>query len=319
MSVKSIKITFISTVYNESKSIKKFLKSLDNQKRLPDEVIIVDAASTDGTADIIRMYPFKRIKNVKVLIKKGNRSVGRNEAIKHARYQIIACSDSGNILDALWLKHITEPFKNNGIDVVSGFYQGKANTVFQQAVIPFALVMPDKVKSNDFLPATRSIAFTKKIWEQAGKFNESLSHNEDFAFAHALKKHNAIMYFEKKAIVYWLPRNSIREAYIMFLRFAYGDAEARLYRPKVVVLFIRYLLAVILAMSAIITVTPEFFALLLLGVVFYSYWAMAKNYRYVNGAKAGAYLLLLQYTSDIAVMHGTIFGILGIWDIRKTQ
>src|SRR6185437_12673858 len=130
----------------------------------------------------------------------------RNEAIRHATGDVIVCTDAGNILDKDWVEKITEPFEvlsktephpspllkgegiNKNIDVVAGYYEAIARTVFQKCVVPYAFVMPDKVDPNNFLPATRSVAFTKKIWEKVGGFDERLSHNEDYAFAKALQK-----------------------------------------------------------------------------------------------------------------------------------
>lgn len=51
-----MKVSFITTVFNEEKTIGSFLESLFKQTKLPDEVIIVDAGSTDGTISRIRNY-----------------------------------------------------------------------------------------------------------------------------------------------------------------------------------------------------------------------------------------------------------------------
>ena len=48
------KISFITTLYNEADSVAVFLHTLLKQSRVPDEIIIVDGGSTDGTADIIK-------------------------------------------------------------------------------------------------------------------------------------------------------------------------------------------------------------------------------------------------------------------------
>src|SRR5438477_12136813 len=119
------KISFITTVFNEATSIEEFLDSLINQTIMPDEIIIVDGGSNDGTLKKIKDLKLK-FKNYKgkfvILEKSGNRSVGRNEAIKRANGEIIISSDVGCILDKNFIKKITDPFKNKKIDVASGFY-----------------------------------------------------------------------------------------------------------------------------------------------------------------------------------------------------
>jgi len=307
-----MKISLITTVFNEEKTIDRFLTSIFQQSKLPDEVLIVDGGSKDGTVKSIKdkLASSKYKGKFHISIKEGNRSVGRNEAIMHATGDIIACSDAGNILDKKWIERITEPFRNKNIDVVAGYYEGLAKNIFQKCLIPYALVMPDKVDSNTFLPATRSIAFTKAIWEKTGGFDERLSHNEDYAFARKLKDVGARIIFAKDAIVYWIPRNTFKEAFIMFFRFAYGDAEAEIYRPKVVFLFSRYVLGTALIIFFFIIHSHLILNSIYFIFILYILWSILKNYRYVNHWKAFYLLPLLQFTADFAVILGTITGLL---------
>src|SRR3989338_7358403 len=156
-----MRISFIATIFNEEKTIEVFLTSVLSQSILPDEIILVDGGSTDATVEKVQNAKFK-VQNYnvkfKIIVKRGNRSVGRNEAITHARGDIIVCSDAGCELDKDWIKHITKPFKDMSVDVVAGYYKGKSQTIFQKCLIPYVLVMPDRVDLNNFLPATRSMA-----------------------------------------------------------------------------------------------------------------------------------------------------------------
>ena len=310
-----MKVSFITTVYNEEKTIKKYLDSLYKQTQLPGEIIIVDGGSSDATVNVLSSFKQQISKKQKkpvinFSVKKGNRSVGRNEAIKQATGDIIACSDSGNILDQNWIKNITSPFSDLKVDVVAGYYKGLAKTVFQKCVIPYALVMPDKVDPNNFLPATRSVAFKKSLWKKIGGFNEAFSHNEDYVFARSLKDAGATIYFAKNALVYWLPRNDLRTTFIMMWRFARGDAEARIFRPKVAFLFARYLIGAALLLFSLITKSIPGLLLLMGLLFFYISWAILKNYRYVKDLRAIYFLPVIQFTADAAVLSGTLQGLM---------
>jgi glycosyltransferase involved in cell wall biosynthesis len=315
--------TFIATVLNEENTVEQLLKSLKRQTVLPREIIISDGGSSDNTAEITRNYIsiFRKLNvELKLIVKKGNRSVGRNIAIREAKGKIILCSDAGCILDENWVKEISKPFTNPDMDVVAGYYKGKAKTIFQRCLIPYVLIMEDRVNPNSFLPASRSLAFTKSIWEKVGGFPEKLSHNEDYFFARRLRSRGAVITFQKEAIVYWLPRNNIADTFNMFYRFAYGDAEAGLFRPKVLFIFVRYILFLLMLIAGLFLKEYLILNTLYLTLFMYIVWSILKNYRYVRDLRAFYYLPLLQLISDIAVLAGTTLGsIHKIWDTQKTQ
>lgn len=311
--MKQTKLSLITTVFNEQNTIIKFLQSVFEQSKLPDEIIIVDGGSTDNTLSEISKFKFPKIENtpnIKILFKKGNRSIGRNEAIKNAKGEIILSSDAGNVLDKYWIENIIKPFNNKQVDVVAGYYKGVSKNIFQKSLIPYVLVMEDKINEKEFLPAARSMAFKKTIWKKAGGFDERLSHNEDYAFAHKLKAINAKIAFEKKAIVNWIPRKNLKEAFIMFFRFAFGDGESGILRDKVLLIFARctfylYLITLFFLIKSLLLLS-----LISIFSVAYILWSINKNYRYVKNPKAFIFLPILQIISDIAVLAGTGLGVI---------
>jgi len=360
-----VKTSYICTVFNEEKTIKEHLNSLLNQSKLPDEIIIVDGGSTDKTASVILVsvaHPGslshnnkterfwtsqnddknkkKKIK-IKFIVKPGNRSVGRNEAIKQAKGDIILISDAGCTLNKQWVENIVKPFSDKSVDVVAGYYASHVKSIFQKCLIPYVLVMPDKVDPETFLPATRSMAIKKSVWEELGGFDERFSYNEDYVFAKQLRKKGYKIFFQKNALVYWQPRKTLKQAFIMFFNHALGDAESRIFRPKVILIFFRYLiffsLLSLLPMSPIChpersdrmgffgmhhTVRPFGCGLrMTIGIIaiitLYILWSILKNYRYIKHPGALFWLPVLQITSDVAVLSGAIIGLIKILRIKK--
>lgn len=299
-----MKISFVTTVLNEEKTIDALLESLLGQTLKPDKIIIVDGGSTDATPSIISNKKFKPVTKV------GNRSVGRNEGIRQATGEIIVISDAGCILDKDWIKNIVRPFLNPEVDVVAGYYEGRPKTIFQKCVVPYVLIMPDKVDESNFLPAARSMAFRKSIWEKVGGFPEKYSHNEDYIFAKELKRIGANIVFAKNAVVYWIPRSNLTEAFIMFFRFALGDAEAHIFRPKVILIFIRYFIGTMVLFLFFIFKAYFILNTLYLALFSYFFWSVFKNYRYVRNWQAVFILPVLQLASDLAVLSGTVLGLL---------
>lgn len=129
-----MKSSIVVTFFNEAENIVSFLESVERQSVLPDEVVLVDGGSTDATVE--KTNQFIKVSKSKIryqiVVKKGNRSVGRNEAIRRARNEIIACTDVGCILDEDWLKNILKPFEKSNVGVVAGYYDARTETNFQK-------------------------------------------------------------------------------------------------------------------------------------------------------------------------------------------
>lgn len=299
-----MKVSFITTVFNEEEIISKFLDSLLAQSKLPDEIVIVDGGSSDSTVAKIKNSKFK------ILVKLGNRAVGRNEAIRKATGDIIVCSDAGCILDKSWLKNIAEPFKESKIDVVAGYYKPIARNAFQKCLAAYTCVMPDRVKPKNFLPSSRSIAFKKSAWQKVGGYPENLDTCEDLVFAKKLKKAGYKFKTRVDAIVYWPQRKNLKEAALQFYRYAEGDGKARYIRPQTPFLFLRYLIGG--GLLIIFFVFKSLFILYLISVILFLYllWSIGKNFKYVRHWQAVFILPTLQFTADFLVMAGFLKGLL---------
>ncbi|MCA9368934.1 MAG: glycosyltransferase [Pseudomonadales bacterium] len=291
-------VSLICTVLNEQETILPLLQSVSNQTRLPNETIIVDGGSTDKTVAVLKKEKkqFPHLK-LKIIQEKTNRSEGRNLAIKKAKYDTIAITDAGCILDQNWLEELVKKQLQTGADVVAGYYRSEPKTPFEEAVVPFTLVMPDKVDPLNFLPATRSMLITKAAFKKVGFFNPKLDVSEDYEFAHRLKTAHVSIVFAREATVIWLPRSTPSGFFKMVKSMALGDATAGIIRPKVYLIFIRYVIFVLLLS------TPLYFWLLMIA---YSIWAVSKNKKYVSSNEAYVWLIALQYIADIGVMVGTI-------------
>jgi glycosyltransferase involved in cell wall biosynthesis len=295
-----MKISLIVTTKNEEQSIDALFDSIQDQTHLPDEVIIADADSTDATIRHIQTYAKRLPLSIISLPADANRSVGRNRAIEKAKHEHILITDAGCVLHPEWIERMVKGFESN-VDVVAGFYQGKATNIFERCIIPYVLVMPDKLNIHTFLPATRSMGMKKSVWKAIGGFDEQHRYAEDYEFARKLQEKKYQIKVIPDAIVYWRPRSTLQKFARMIYEHAYGDGYSHTWRPKVWVIYIRYFLFL-----SFLLVFPLVSVLLFGSYLLYS---IAKNYRYVSHWKSCFYLPLLQVTSDLAVMWGTLQGI----------
>lgn len=311
-----MKISVCVTTLNEEASIAKLLDSLISQSNKPDEIVIVDGGSVDDTINIITHYQ-KRYKGIKILKEECSRAKGRNLAVEVSRNQIIAMTDAGCIAKKDWLKKISLPFENN-IDVAAGFYEMSYKNKFQKACSFFLGTLPNKFDAQ-FLPSTRSIAFTKEIWERVGGFPESLNGAaEDTIFNLRLINNNAKISRVKNSVVEWGMPGDIKEFFNKIFTYAKGDAKSKVWifpnkgvtshNIKALFILFRYLIALyLLYISIFYNVTPLFLAL----IIIYLFWAFRKVFLAFGDYKAALWGPVLQVASDIAVIFGFISGLKG--------
>ena len=56
-----MKVSLITTVRNEAATADRLIRSIRDQNRVPDEWLVVDGCSTDGTAEIFEGEPRCRV------------------------------------------------------------------------------------------------------------------------------------------------------------------------------------------------------------------------------------------------------------------
>ena len=90
-----LKVAVYITSYNQRAYLKEAIDSVLTQTRLPDEIIIVDDASTDGSRELIEDYHIQYPKLVKPLFHKSNQGVSRtrNDALQMVASDLVTNLD----------------------------------------------------------------------------------------------------------------------------------------------------------------------------------------------------------------------------------
>jgi glycosyltransferase involved in cell wall biosynthesis len=300
----ALKISLICTVYNEEKTIATLLESIENQTRVPDEIIIVDAGSKDNTVPIIRNFTNKL--PIKLIISSGvNVSTGRNIAIRNTLYDIIASTDGGCEIDKYWLQNIIKPFEDKNVDIVSGVYTPLVESEFQEIVSYMIFPEIEKLDSRNFNPSSRSIAFKKKAWESVGGYPEYLMTAEDTLFDLNLRKAGFRFSLAKDAIVSWRIRENRKDLFKMFFRYAIGEGVEFLFVKSY---FIRYLTFLTSLFTICLFWPNPYFWLLALPVLFFGIYV--KHLRKVKKFTIKRFFISLSVaiTIECAVFLGYVTG-----------
>jgi glycosyltransferase involved in cell wall biosynthesis len=266
--------TLVSTVFNEKRRLAQTLSDLDNQTIHPDEIIITDAGSTDGTYEELVEWGKRSASQVKILQQKGcNVAAGRNLAIRAAKNDLIVSTDFGCRFDKNWLKTITEPFSDPSVKVVGGAFgvlENDIDTLPAKAAYVMSGGYAVDVKAPWFIPSSRSIAYYREVFDKIGGYCEWLTlAADDLVYGKQIKalgynihtvEHKGVFWGRhKKAIGY------VKEAF----RYGLGDGEARVnqrsFFSNTIELLMRYALFIFLPLSIVLVLTGAAPAWLLLG------------------------------------------------------
>lgn len=315
-------LSLIIPVLNEADNIHLLLDSICQQTRMPDEVIILDGGSTDGTWEILNSY--KNRIPLKLIQWKGcNTSQSRNRMIEIARGDIILATDAGQFLSHNWIEALSAPLLNNPqLQVVGGFFVADCHSTFEIAMGALVTRLQTEINPQTFLPGSRCIAFRKAAWLSVDGYPEWLDYGEDMLFILKLRQRypNGIG-FAPQSIVYFRPRTSVGAFFKQYFNYATGDGKANLWRKRHLIRYATYLLLIPLIFVMGIYIHPLHWLWYLIGGAVYLYHPYRRLFTTIVSTqwriKIVTVLLVpaLRITGDTAKMFGYPVG----WCYRKKR
>ena len=198
-----MRVSVIVPVLNEETAVGPWSRRCSRQTRQPDEVVIADGGSNDGTRERLEQLA-TRHPRLKVIEGPGGIAANRNAAIRAATGEVIACTDAGCLPDPVWLEALVRPFES-GADWVAGFYRPVGKTTASTAAGVVMMTVLEEVDMDHFLPGGSSQAFTKQAWERVGGFPEGMNAGEDTLYGEQLRSAGYRPEFAPDAVVVLAP------------------------------------------------------------------------------------------------------------------
>ncbi|MCC6905232.1 MAG: glycosyltransferase [Anaerolineae bacterium] len=315
-------VSLIMTVLNEGESIRALLESLTVQTRLPDEIVVCDGGSTDGTRAVIDEYGTRL--PLRVVVQQGaNISEGRNRAIREAAYPIVAVTDAGVRLDPGWLEQLIAPLgADPRVMGVAGFFLPDAHTPFEVAMGATVLPEREEIDPVRFMPSSRSVAFRREAFERAGGYPEWLDYCEDLVFDFRFAALHGPFSFVPDAVAHFRPRSSLRAFWKQYYLYARGDGKAGLFLRRHLIRYLAYLALLPLILLSAVWFSPWWLILLAVGGLL----MVARPYRRLlhqwHGLTAQeklialAWVPMIRLAGDLAKIAGYPPGV--VWRFRHT-
>lgn len=204
------------------------------------EVVVVDA-SEGKLDDIYSQFP--KVHKVAFTLngtKKITIPEQRNVGVRAAKGDIIIFTDANCIPQDDWTKELLQPIFKDGESIVAGKTLSIGGGTMHD-------IIADTNKQASYINEcpTINLAFTKKLYEQIGPFDESLDFGSDVDFSWRVQDAGYKVRYNPRAIVrhdWGSAKQELKRSY------RYGAARARLYRKhknRIKYLFTRDITAVV--------------------------------------------------------------------------
>ncbi len=227
-SLDEMKISVVTPVKNESSNIALLLRSLLSQEVMPEEIIVADGGSQDGTPEIVESF-IKEGHPVRLFrMEHAYPGIGRNIAIENSKNDTIAMIDGGIIAERTWLKELSKVMKKDpSIDFVFGNCEPITDTYFKKCLSVILMPIPryinGKLVRGKFIS---SCLIKKSVWRTVGGFRD-LRAAEDRIFIEEVEKRGFKTIYAPEAVVHWLIPANPRETFDRYYTYSMHDMIAK--------------------------------------------------------------------------------------------
>jgi glycosyltransferase involved in cell wall biosynthesis len=208
--------SLIVTVRNEARHLRHLLDSIAPQQGIR-EVIVVDAMSSDGSADIAESYR-GQLPGLQVIRQACRRGEGRNLGAQRATGDLLLFTDGDCIANPFWAQRLVAAWGGApdrvvaGQTILTGYW---AFTKLHRVELPH--------RGQDTTWPSCNLAYPRALFERLGGFDPGFVTAEDIDLNFRAVRANATIVHAPDAIVYARARDSVGG----FLKQAYWNGYGR--------------------------------------------------------------------------------------------
>ncbi len=305
-------IAILIPCHNEERSIRATIDSCLRQTKMPDEIIVVNDGSTDGTAEILQSFGSK-IKVATIPVATGNKSHAQEYGLRFVTTDIFIATDGDTILGRHFTEYTLQNFEDPDVCAVGGYVRSMrynwitAGRAFEYAIgqnlyklgqsyIGFMLVIPGAAG------AFRTETFKKYITFD----HDTLT--EDLDFTYRLHKYGLRIGYDRRMIVFTQDPMTLH-SYVNQMRRWYGGGWQNLLKHRdLVARRFNMALELSLAYGEGIVFSSLLFLLPLINIRFFiqfilSYFALTTVFAIYSGIKERRWDLVFIPPAYIILMY----------------
>ena len=233
-------VTAVVPCRNEAAHIAALLDALVGQTHPPDDIIIVNDASTDATVEVVCAWHATHAQQVLRIVEGAGRgpAAAMNAGIRATDADIIMRFDGHSVPARDYLERCLEVLGPERMLVVGGVWQVApgADTAVARAI---AAVVSHPVGSggaqyraaNADGPDRVSVetvpfgTFPRAVWEQVGGFDEALAVNEDFDFNYRVRRAGWEVVLDRRITATYCARPHLGALARQYVRYGFWKAQ----------------------------------------------------------------------------------------------
>ncbi len=185
-----LKVSVVVPVYNAMRTLPRCLTALAELSPAPEEILLVDNGSTDGSLGYLEAFARERGRGSVRVLREPRRgaAAARNTGIRAARGAVVAFTDADCSPDPAWLRHATEPFADPAVGAVAGqVVAAPSASTLELLSALYTLQLPDQpARREQWTPweggyPTANLTVRRALLDELGGFDERVGiYGEDY-------------------------------------------------------------------------------------------------------------------------------------------
>lgn len=225
-------VSVLIPAWNEQENIASTIRSVLQNTRVPDEVLVIDDGSRDDTTTIAHEVAKEYPGLVRVITKEnGGKASALNMGIHAARGEVVVAIDGDTVLDAGCIDALVRPFAWEHIGAVAGkIVPANADRLLEKyQVLEYAVGQNIDKEVVSALGSVHVVpgavgAWRKKVVQEVGGYStDTLVEDQDLTLALLAYGHSVV--YVREAIAYTEVPQSMRSFYLQRFRWTYGTFQ----------------------------------------------------------------------------------------------